>query len=319
MNVAASRGGPHGSLNAQIRDVAVVGLGVMGRPMARRLLAAGFRLRVWNRSPDAVEELAAAGAVPARSAADAARGSQAALTVLPDTEDVERVLLGPDGIAEGLEPGAVAVDLSTIAPAATERLAARLAGRGIEMLDAPVTGGERGAIEGSLTIMVGGRPEVLERCRPLLEALGPRIVHAGPNGSGQRTKLVNQVIVAQHLVAMAEGLALARASGLDLARTLEVVSSGAAGSWVLTHLGPRVLAGDFAPGFSIRLQRKDLRLADEALRELGLDLPGARLALDAFRRADEQGLGALGTQGLAKLYDAAGPRETSTASPRPRP
>jgi 3-hydroxyisobutyrate dehydrogenase len=295
-----------------IRDVAVVGLGVMGRPMVRRLLAAGFRVRVWSRSPAAVEQLAAAGAVPAGSAAEAARGAPAALTVLPDTGDVERAVLGPGGVAEGLRAGAarggsapppVVVDLSTISPAATERIAAALGERGIEMLDAPVTGGERGAVEGSLTIMVGGRADVLERCRRVLAALGRRIVHAGPAGSGQRTKLVNQVIVAQHLVAMAEGLALARASGLDLGRTLEVVSTGAAGSWALTHLGPRVLAGDLAPGFSIRLQRKDLRLADEAVRELGLDLPGARLALDAFSRADEEGLGALGTQALVKLYD----------------
>lgn len=293
-----------------IRDVAVVGLGVMGRPMARRLLAAGVRVRVWNRSPAPVGQLAAAGAVPAGSAAEAARGAQAVLTVLPDTGDVERAVLGPGGVAEGLRAGAaggepppVVVDLSTISPAATERIAAALEERGIEMLDAPVTGGERGAVEGSLTIMVGGRADVLERCRPLLEALGRRIVHAGPAGSGQRTKLVNQVIVAQHLVAMAEGLALARASGLDLGRTLDVVSTGAAGSWVLTHLAPRALAGDLAPGFSIRLQRKDLRLADEAVRELGLDLPGARLALDAFSRADEEGLGALGTQALVELDD----------------
>jgi 3-hydroxyisobutyrate dehydrogenase len=292
--------------------VAVVGLGVMGRPMARHLLDAGFAVRVWNRSRAAVEELAAAGAIAADSAADAARGAQAALTVLPDSGDVERAVLGPAGIADGLAAGGAAsdgasrpvvVDLSTISPAVTERIAAALDARGVEMLDAPVTGGERGAVEGSLTIMVGGRADVLERCRPLLDVLGRRIVHTGAVGSGQRTKLVNQAIVAQGHVAMAEGLALARRSGLDPARTLEVVSTGTAASWVLTHLAPRVLAGDFDPGFTIRLMRKDLRLAHEAARELGLDLPGARLALEAFGRADEEGLGALGTQAVAKLYD----------------
>jgi 3-hydroxyisobutyrate dehydrogenase len=326
-----------------IRDVAVVGLGVMGRPMARRLLAAGFRVRVWNRSRAAVEELAAAGAIPAASAAEAARGAQAALTVLPDSGDVERAVLGPAGIAEGLAAGSagseagspaasragsdaasrpVVVDLSTISPAVTERIAAALAARGVEMLDAPVTGGERGAIEGSLTIMAGGPPDALERCRPVLEALGRRIVHTGAAGSGQRTKLVNQAITAQVHVAMAEGLALARRFGLDAERTLEVVSSGTAGSWVLTHLAPRVLAGDVAPGFTIRLMRKDLRLADEAARELGLDVPGARLALDAFSRADEEGLGALGTQAVAKLYDGDGfagdaPGENARGSENP--
>jgi 3-hydroxyisobutyrate dehydrogenase-like beta-hydroxyacid dehydrogenase len=225
---------------------------------------------------------------------------------------VERAVLGPAGIADGLAAGGAAsdgasrpvvVDLSTISPAVTERIAAALDARGVEMLDAPVTGGERGAVEGSLTIMVGGRADVLERCRPLLDVLGRRIVHTGAVGSGQRTKLVNQAIVAQGHVAMAEGLALARRSGLDPARTLEVVSTGTAASWVLTHLAPRVLAGDFDPGFTIRLMRKDLRLAHEAARELGLDLPGARLALEAFGRADEEGLGALGTQAVAKLYD----------------
>jgi 3-hydroxyisobutyrate dehydrogenase len=280
--------------------------------MARHLLDAGFAVRVWNRSRAAVEELAAAGAIAADSAADAARGAQAALTVLPDSGDVERAVLGPAGIADGLAAGGAAsdgasrpvvVDLSTISPAVTERIAAALDARGVEMLDAPVTGGERGAVEGSLTIMVGGRADVLERCRPLLDVLGRRIVHTGAVGSGQRTKLLNQAIVAQGHVAMAEGLALARRSGLDPARTLEVVSTGTAASWVLTHLAPRVLAGDFDPGFTIRLMRKDLRLAHEAARELGLDLPGARLALEAFGRADEEGLGALGTQAVAKLYD----------------
>lgn len=285
-----------------------VGLGIMGLPMAGNLLAAGFPLTVHNRSPGPAKVLAARGAATAASPAEAARASDVLITMVPDTPDVEAALFGPGGAAEGMAAGSVVIDMSTIAPAATRDFAARLAARGVAMLDAPVSGGDRGAAAGTLAIMVGGDREFFERCLPVFHALGERIVHMGPHGSGQLTKLVNQVVGALHLVAMAEGLAFARAAGLDPARVLEVVSGGAAGSWMLSHLGPRALEGDFAPGFTIRLQRKDLELAREAMRGLGVDFPGAELALERFRRAAEVGLGELGTQAIVRLYEPTGPR-----------
>lgn len=297
--------------------VGFVGLGVMGRPMARNLLAAGFPLTVHSRSPGPAQELAASGAVTAGSPAEVARASDVVITMLPDTPDVESVLFGKDGVAEGVAAGAVVIDTSTIDPVATERFAERLGALGAEMLDAPVSGGDRGAAAGTLSIMVGGEAAVLERCRLVLHALGTNVVHVGDHGDGQRAKLVNQVFGGLHLVALAEGLALARALGLDLHRVLEVVSRGAAGSWMVTHLGPRVAAGDFAPGFSVRLQRKDLRLARDAARERGLELPGVALALERFERAEADGLGRLGTQALVRVYGTPPDRlETGSATPR---
>jgi 3-hydroxyisobutyrate dehydrogenase len=287
-----------------IRRVGVVGLGIMGRPMAANLLQAGFEVTVWNRTPGRADPLVARGVRIAESPADVAARAQAVVTMVPDTPDVEAVLFGPAGIARGIREGAVVIDMSTISPSATEGFAAELEKQGAEMLDAPVSGGDKGAIAGTLAIMVGGKPDVFERCRPVLDALGKSVVHMGPHGAGQRTKLVNQVVGALHLVALSEGLAFARAMGLDASRVLEVVSSGAAGSWMLTHLGPRALAGDFTPGFTIHLQRKDLRLAAEALEDVEGDFPGARLALERFTRAEELGFGGLGTQGLLRLYGA---------------
>ena len=308
-----------------IRRLGFIGLGIMGRPMASNLLRAGFPLAVYSRSPGPAEELTARGAAVATSPADVARGSDVVITMLPDTPDVEAVLFGDGGVAEGIAAGSIVADMSTISPSATGSFAARLAELGAEMLDAPVSGGDRGAIAGTLVIMVGGKPEAFERCRPVFAALGSNVVHMGPIGSGQRTKLVNQVIGGLHLVALAEGLAFARAMGLDAERVLEVVASGAAGSWMLTHLGPKAIRGDFAPGFAIRLQRKDLRLALEAMRDLqaapaahdarGAAFQGAALAHELFARADEAGLGELGTQALIELYtrsDDAMPRTGSS-------
>jgi 3-hydroxyisobutyrate dehydrogenase len=272
--------------------------------MAANLLKGGFEVTVWNRSPGPAQALVAGGARAAESPADVAARTQALVTMVPDTPDVEAVLFGEAGVVHGIGKGGVVIDMSTISPAATEGFAAELEKRGAEMLDAPVSGGDKGAIAGTLAIMVGGKPDVFERCRPVLETLGKNVVHMGPHGAGQRTKLVNQVVGALHLVAMSEGLAFARSMGLDASRVLDVVASGAAGSWMLSHLGPRALAGDFAPGFTIRLQRKDLRLAAEVLEGIEGEFPGARLALERFTRAEERGLGALGTQGLLRLYGA---------------
>lgn len=282
--------------------VGVIGLGIMGAPMALNLVKAGFAVTVWNRTPSRCAPVVAAGAAQAAGPADVARRSDVIITVVSDTPDVEAVLFGPGGAAEGLAPGKVVIDMSTISPAATETFAARLAALGCALLDAPVSGGDVGARAGTLAIMVGGETAVLERCRPILEALGKTIVHLGPSGAGQKCKLVNQVLGALHAVAMAEALALAERGGLDPALVQAVVSQGAAGSWALTHLAPRMIAGDHAPGFMVKLQHKDLRLVEEWIDALGMDAPAAALARRMFARAMERGLGELGTQSLARLY-----------------
>lgn len=282
--------------------IGFVGLGIMGRPMASNLIRAGYALRIYSLMPAESQELVAAGAMLCDSPAQVAAESDIFLSMLPDTPDVEKVLFGPNGAAEALYPGTVAVDMSTISPSATTHFAERLGARDIQMLDAPVSGGEPGAQQGTLSIMVGGGRETFERCLPVLQVMGAKIVHVGPNGAGQKTKIVNQVVGALNLLAAAEGIRLARASGLDLSTTLKAVSSGAAGSWMWTNLGPKIAAGDWTPGFFIRLQQKDLRLAMEFLDELGVAAPGTSLTYELFTRALEMGLGEEGNQALYKLW-----------------
>ena len=282
--------------------VAWIGLGVMGRPMALRLLEAGCRLTVCNRSPQAVEACVRAGAERAATPAEAAREADAIVTMLPDTPDVEAVATGDAGILETARRGSVIVDMSTISPSATEALARGAASRGVGWVDAPVTGGDVGARNGALTIMCGGEASDVERCRPLLERLGTKVVHVGPSGNGQRLKLCNNVVVALNLEAMCEGLGLAMRAGLDPARALEVFTSGAASSWILSSLAPRILEGDFAPGFKIRLHQKDLRLAIEEAGRRGLTLPGAEIVSGHFGDAIRDGDGELGTQALIRRF-----------------
>jgi 3-hydroxyisobutyrate dehydrogenase len=233
--------------------------------------------------------------------------SDVIITIVSDTPDVEAVLFGSDGVGYGVRDGSVVIDMSTISPDATIAFARRLAEKGCDMLDAPVSGGEKGAIEGTLAIMVGGKQEVFDRCLPILQAVGKTIVYAGQSGNGQKTKLVNQIICGLNIVAMVEGLRLARTAGLDLETTLRVVSSGAAGSWMLSNLAPKILRGDFAPGFSIRLQQKDLRLVREAVELMGMTSPGVELAYSLFSEALAKGLGNQGTQGLINLFDSESP------------
>ena len=282
--------------------IGFIGLGIMGKPMALNLIKAGFKLTVYNHTADKCRPLVEAGANEARSPGEVAEAADTVITIVPDTPDVESVLFGKDGIQQGLRKGQVIIDMSTISPTATESFAQRLKELEGEMLDAPVTGGEKGAIEGSLAIMVGGRRETFDRCLPVFEVLGKTIVYAGGNGAGQKTKLVNQILCAQHIVAMVDGLRFARLSGLDLDATLRIVSSGAAGSWMLSNLAPRILKDDFAPGFTIKLQQKDLRLVREAIEETGAPFPAAELTYELFTEAVEAGLGEQGTQGMINLF-----------------
>jgi 2-hydroxy-3-oxopropionate reductase len=284
--------------------IGFIGLGIMGRPMALNLVKAGFSLTVFNRTRSKTEPLAAAGAAVADSPAEVGRASDVVITIVSDTPDVESVLFGSDGLFHGAGSGKVLIDMSTISPEATIDFAGRLAEKGCEMLDAPVSGGEKGAIEAALSIMVGGKREVFERCLPLFNAMGKTIAYTGQSGNGQKTKLVNQIICATNIVSMVEGLRFARLAGLDIETTLKLVSSGAAASWMLSNLAPRILAGDFAPGFMIKLQQKDLRLVRETIQKIGATLPGTELAYELFSEAVAEGLGEQGTQGLINLAGA---------------
>lgn len=278
--------------------IGFIGLGIMGGPMAANLAKAGHELLTCNRGPKSIP-----GATAVATPANAARDREVVVSVLPDTPDVEQVLFGAGGVAEALQPGAVFIDMSTISPVAAMDFARRLAARGVAMLDAPVSGGDIGARNGTLSIMVGGEREVYERCLPVLQALGNNIVYAGPSGAGQKTKLVNQVVGALNLLGAVEGLRLATAAGLDPDTTLQAVASGAAGSWMWSNLGKKISARDFAAGFAIRLQQKDLRLARELFDQLGLDAPGTTLTSALFTQALEKGMGQQGNQALYRLWE----------------
>jgi len=284
--------------------IGFIGLGIMGRPMALNLIKAGYSLTVFNRTRARTEPLAAAGAAVADSPAKAAGASDVVITIVSDTPDVESVLFDSGGLFQGEIQGKTVIDMSTISPEVTVEFARRLAEKGCEMLDAPVSGGEKGAIDATLSIMVGGKREVFDRCLPIFNAVGKTIAYTGQNGNGQKTKLVNQIICASNIVSMTEGLRFARLAGLDMETTLKLISSGAAASWMLSNLAPRILKDDFAPGFMIKLQQKDLRLVRETIQSIGAELPGADLAYTLFTEAVAAGLGEQGTQGLINLPNA---------------
>jgi 2-hydroxy-3-oxopropionate reductase len=287
--------------------IGFIGLGVMGRPMARNLLRRGFSLLVHSRSRGPVDELVAAGARAAASAADAARGTQRIVTMLPDGPDVEQVLTGPDGVFTALQPGTIIVDMSTIAPATARRLATATSARRGTYLDAPVSGGEIGAIDGTLSIMIGGDSDAIEAVRPILEAMGnpERIIRIGESGAGQICKACNQLVIGGTLAAVGEAFALARKSGVDPAKVRAALLGGFAASRVLEVHGQRILDANFKPGFPARLYRKDLRIVLDALNDAQAPAPITALvqqllsALLAEGREDED-YSALGTV-LARL------------------
>src|SRR3984957_8702404 len=257
-------------------EIGWIGTGIMGAPMARRLIGGGHRVRVFNRSPDKARALAADGAIVA---ADAAAGADAVFIMVPDTPDVEATVAK---IEPALKAAQLVVDMSTISPAAERTIATRLKAARVDYLDAPVSGGDVGARDGTLAIMVGGDAAAFERARPLFELMGKRITHMGPSGAGQMTKLANQIAVAINLEAAAEAIKFAKGGGLDASRVVEAIGAGAAASWQLSNLGPKIIAGDYRPGFFIKLIRKDLRLVVEAARESGLALPGLSLMASMF-------------------------------------
>lgn len=269
--------------------VGVVGLGTMGGAMAANLARAGFPLAVWNRSGGRTHELEALGATLAPTAAAAAGAADVLLICVSDTPDVEAVLFGRDGVAEGARPGTLVVDCSTIDPAASRRFAARLAEAGVAFIDAPVTGGGEGARNATLAILVGGDPGDVERARPVLQAIGRSITHFGPVGAGQAAKAVNQVMIAGTYLGVAEGLVLAIKAGLDPAQVVDALGGGAAQSWVLANRSGRMIANDYPVGFRVALHLKDLGIGLAMARETGAALPVA-----AFAAQIEAGLVAAG-------------------------
>ena len=281
-------------------EIGWIGTGIMGAPMARRLIGGRNRVRVFNRSAERARALAADGATVAADAAACAAGAEMVFIMVPDTPDVEATVAKIEAV---LKPGQIVIDMSTIAPAAERAISARLKAKGVEYLDAPVSGGDVGARDGTLAIMVGGDAAVFERARPLFELMGKRITHMGASGAGQMTKLANQIAVALALEAAAEAIKFAQGGGLDASRVVEAIGAGAAGSWQLSNLGPKIIAGDYRPGFFIKLIRKDLRLVAEAARESGLALPGLALMASMFNTAAALGHDLDGTQAVAAALD----------------
>jgi len=281
--------------------IGFIGTGIMGAPMAMNLLKAGYAVTVYSRTKEKAEKVISAGALWADSPAAVAGKSDVVITCVTDTPDVEAVLLGDNGVIEAAREGLICVDMSTISPSATQKMGAVLAEKGVTLIDAPISGGEIGAIEAKLSIMTGGPEETVEKVRPIMEVMGRTVTHCGPSGSGQMTKLANQVMVIHTIMSIAEGLAFAEKGGLDLQTTLDVTSAGAAGSHSLKALGPKIIAGDFAPAFMVDLQMKDLRLVMEYAEQMKQPLPGTALVKELLSVLQAQGRGKDGTQALVDV------------------
>jgi 3-hydroxyisobutyrate dehydrogenase len=289
-------------------QVGLIGLGIMGAPMARNLLRAGFDLSVATRTPGKAEKFAAENSSlgqvkAANTPAEVAAASEVIVTMVTDSPDVVAVAQGSDGVFAAAKPGSIIIDMSTISPQITRELAEEAKAKGLFWLDAPVSGGEKGAIEGTLTIMVGGEAESLERARPVLNAMGKRITHFGPAGNGQSAKLCNQIMTAVNLLSVCEALTFGAKAGLDLATLHQALTGGAANSWALEVLGKKMIERDFKPAFMVRLQQKDLRLVLDAANANHTSLPTASLAHQLLAAVEAEGRGDDGTQSLLRIFE----------------
>ncbi len=284
--------------------VGFIGLGIMGKPMARNLIKAGHPLAVYDLHPESIAELGAAGAVQGHSAKDVAAQSQVTITMVPDGPEVEAAILGPAGALEGGTPGSVIVDMSSINPLVAQKVGAACAAKGIDFLDAPVSGGEPKAIDGTLAIMVGGKQETFDRVLPLFQAMGSSAVLTGPVGAGNVTKLANQIMVAVNIAGMGEALVLATKSGLDPEVVFNAVKGGLAGSAVLNAKAPMVISRNFKPGFRIRLHQKDLRNALQAAESMKVSLPFTSLAQQTLIALMNSGSGDLDHSAIAKFIES---------------
>ena len=284
--------------------IGYIGLGLMGKSIARNILKAGFSLLVHNRSRAAVAELVAEGAQEAHSPAEVAAQVDIVFTNLPDTPDVELVALGPQGVIEGAHPGLVFVDNSTIQPAAARRIAEKLGEKGVHCLDAPVSGGDIGARQGTLAIMVGGPQAALEKVRPVFQAMGKTITHVGEAGAGQIAKAANQIMVAAQMVAMGELLVFAQKAGADPQKVVEAIKGGAAQCWTLDVKPPRLFAGNRQPGFKAYMQAKDLNIIIETARQYGIPLPSAAVDTQLFNAMLQNGMGELDNSAVLGILEA---------------
>ena len=283
--------------------VGFVGLGIMGQPMARNALKAGFPVTVTNRTLSRAEPLRADGASVVKTPREVAQRSDIVVTMVTSSPDVEQVTFGPDGIADGVHEGLLAIDMSSISPVATRAFAERAAERGFRTVDAPVSGGEIGAVEARLSIMVGGDDADVARARPLFEALGKTIVHIGGHGAGQACKLANQIAVAINNLGVSEALVFAAAMGIDLERTQQVIAGGAGSSWAMQNYAPKMLAGDFKPGFMVDHQQKDLRNVLDSAFSAHLALPATSLAHALYNALQREGGGREGNLAIIKVIE----------------
>lgn len=285
------------------QTIGFIGLGIMGRPMARNLLKAGYPLVVHSRSRGPVDEVVKAGARAGTSPKDVAAQSDVLITMLPNSPDVELVALGRDGIVEGARRGLIYVDMSTISPLVSQKVGTALAEKGVRMLDAPVSGGEKGAIDGVLSIMVGGDKDVVDAVMPILQAMGRTITHLGPLGAGGFTKLANQIVVAINLTALGEALTLAKKAGLDRALTLKALGGGLAGSKCLEQKTSNYVTNTYNPGFKIDLHFKDLGLIMESARALGVPVPATAVVQELFSALRAKGRGGLDHSAVITLLE----------------
>jgi 3-hydroxyisobutyrate dehydrogenase len=283
--------------------IGFVGLGIMGRGMVRNLLKNGFSVRVWNRTVSRSEELAADGAIIGSSPQDVAAHSDIIITCVSDTPDVQAVILGENGIIHGAAAGSLVIDMSTISPQATIDIAKQLNAKGVQMLDAPISGGSEGAAKGTLSIMIGGAEADVERAMPAFQAMGKTITHVGAQGAGQTVKLVNQILVVGNCLAMCEAMVFAQAGGVDLEKCLAAVTGGAAGSWMLANRGPQIMRRDWRPGFTINLQQKDVRLILKEADDLGVPVMATGLIFNLYRTLQQMGLGEEGNHALVKALE----------------
>ena len=270
-------------------NLGFIGLGIMGKPMAGHLLAAGHTVHIYDVVAESIKEVAGKGGVACSNSKEVAQKSDIIFTMVPDTPDVEAALFGKDGVAEGVKSGSIVVDMSSVSPIATKEFAKKLAAMGVKMLDAPVSGGQVGAQNAALSIMVGGEPKVFEQIKPYFELMGKNIVHIGGNGDGQTCKVANQIVVAETIMAISEALLFASKAGADPQKVREALLGGFAQSRILDLHGKRIIERTFAPGFRIRHQQKDLNNALQGARSLGMSLPGAAVAQELFNAVSAQG------------------------------
>ncbi len=283
--------------------IGFIGLGIMGKPMAKNLLKAGYSVTVYDRIPAPIEELVAAGADRASNPKEVAQQCDVVITMLPNSPHVKTAVLGSGGIIEGITAGKIVVDMSSIAPLAAQEIAAKLAEKGVEMLDAPVSGGEPKAIEGTLSIMVGGKKEIFEACVPFLSKMGASVVLCGDIGAGNVTKLANQIIVALNIAAMSEAFVLASKAGVDPEVLYKAIRGGLAGSTVLDAKAPMVMAGNFKPGFRIELHIKDLANAIETGHDIGVPLPLTSQVMEIMQALKVDGKAANDHSGIVQYYE----------------